>query len=180
MKINKDAASSLSKEAALSTGKDIQQNNDLKKEMTNMPTTQRKDPFHKYNFVVEIDGIVQAGFMECTGLESKTEIIRYREGSDSRNTARLLPGLNTFSGICLKKGVTDSKELYSWRKTVIDGQIVRKNGSIVLHDNKHQEVARWNFIEGWPSRMSGPQLNALGNEVAIEELEIAHEGFERV
>jgi phage tail-like protein len=117
--------------------------------------------------------------MECTGLESKTEIIRYREGSD-RNTPRLLPGLNTYTGICLKKGVTDSKELYSWRKTVIDGQTVRKNGSIILHDNKHQEVARWNFIEGWPSRMSGPQLNALGNEVAIEELEIAHEGFERV
>ncbi len=180
MKINKNSAASLSTTADISPEKSIQSNNDLKKEMTNMPTSQRKDPYNKYNFVVEIDGIVQAGFMECSGLESKTEIIRYREGSDSRNSPRLLPGMNTYAGICLKKGVTDSKELYNWRKTVIEGQILRKNGSIILHDNKHQEVARWNFIEGWPSRMTGPQLNAMGNELAIEELEIAHEGFERV
>jgi phage tail-like protein len=153
--------------------------NDLKKESANMPSTQRKDPYSKYNFVIEIEGITQAGFMECTGLESKTEIIRYREGSDSLNTPRLLPGLHTFSNITLKRGITDSKELAVWRKTVTDGQIVRKSGAIVLRDNKHQEVARWNFREAWPCRMSGPQLNALDNEVAIEEIEICHEGIDR-
>jgi phage tail-like protein len=144
-----------------------------------MPAVQRKDPYNKYNFLIEIDGVAQAGFMECTGLESKTEIIRYREGSDQLNTPRLLPGLHTYGNITLRKGVTDSKELYIWRKTVIDGQIVRKSGSIILQDNKHQEVARWNFRESWPCKMSGPQLNAQGNEVAIEEIEICHEGIER-
>ncbi len=145
-----------------------------------MPAGQRKDPYSKYNFLIEIDGIVQAGFMECSGLESKTEIIRYREGSDFLNTPRLLPGIHTYSSIILKRGVTDSKELSAWRKTVTDNQIVRKNGSIILQDNKHQEVARWNFREAWLCRLSGPQLNALGNDVAIEEIEICHEGIERV
>lgn len=144
-----------------------------------MPTGQRKDPYNKYNFLIEIDGIVQAGFMECTGLESKTEIIRYREGSDPLNTPRLLPGLHSYSNIVLKRGVTDSKELSAWRKTVTDGQIVRKRGSIILHDDKHQEVARWNFREAWPCRLSGPQFSAVGNDVAIEEIEICHEGIER-
>src|SRR5512137_2489001 len=101
------------------------QNSDFKKESMSMPAGQRKDPYNKYNFLIEIDGIVQAGFVECTGLESKTEIIRYREGSDQLNTPRLLPGLHTYGNIILRKGVTDSKELYIWRKTVTDGQILR-------------------------------------------------------
>ncbi len=154
-------------------------NNDLKKESTNMPTAQRKDPYSKYNFVIEIDGMAQGGFMECTGLESRTEIIRYREGSDQLNTPRQLPGLHIYGNIILKRGLTDSKDLSIWRKTVTDGQILRKNGSIILQDSKHQEVARWNFREGWPCRISGPQFNALGNDVAIEEIEICHEGIER-
>ncbi len=154
-------------------------NSDFKKESLTVPTGQRKDPYNKYNFLIEIDGIVQAGFMECTGLESKTEIIRYREGSDPLNTPRILPGLHTYSNIVLKRGVTDSKELSAWRKTVTDGQIVRKRGSIILHDDKHQEVARWNFREAWPCRLSGPQFNAVGNDIAIEEIEICHEGIER-
>jgi phage tail-like protein len=160
--------------------KPLNPNIDLKKEKSNMPAAQRKDPYNKYNFTVELDGIAQGAFLECTGLESRTEVIRYREGTDPVSTLRALPGLHIYSNICLKRGVTDSKELAAWRKTVTDGQVQRKNGSIILRDNKNQDVARWSFREGWPCRLSGPQLNAQANDVAIEEIEICHEGLDRV
>jgi phage tail-like protein len=162
----------------LSTDQKNNRENTTEKEKTNMPAAVRKDPYKKCNFRIEIDGIALAGFTECTGLESETEVIDYREGYES-NTVRRLPGLNKYRNICLKGAVSDSKELYAWRKTVTDGQVVRKNGSIILLDDKRQEVARWNFREGWPCRLSGPELNAQGNEVAIEEIEICHEGLER-
>ncbi len=155
-----------------------QKGKSTKKEVKAMPTGARKDPYRKYNFLVEIDGITQAGFMECSGLESETEVIEYREGNEP-NTVRLLPGLTFYTNILLRDGVSESKELYNWRKTVIDGVTVRKNGSIILLNDKREEVARWNFREGWPSRMSGPDLHAIDSDIAIEELEICHEGFER-
>ncbi len=144
-----------------------------------MPSVVRDNPYLKSNFLVEIDGAVKAGFMECQGLGSETEVIEYREGSDIQNSVRKLPGLTKYFNIILKRGFTGSMELYNWRKSVISGQIERKNFAIVLIDEKRQEMSRWVFRNAWPCRMSGPDLNAKGNEVAIEELEICHEGFER-
>jgi phage tail-like protein len=137
-------------------------------------------PYPEYNFLVEIDGLTLAGFLECTGLESETAVIEYREGNWTHGSARKLPGLTKYANITLKRGVTNSRELYDWRANIINGQIDRRHGSIILLDEKRQEVARWNFREGWPCRMSGPDLNALKNAVALEELVICHEGFERV
>ena len=154
--------------------------NNLKgKEGNIMIAGSSQNPYKNFNFIVEMDGITQAGFMECSGLESKTGVIEYREGNEA-NIVHQLPGLTVYSNILLKSGVTDSKELYLWSKSVIDGQIERKNGSIILLNDRREEVARWNFRNGWPCRMSGPNLNAIEGEVAIEELEICHEGFERV
>ena len=149
-----------------------------RKESKTMPKGSRIDPYRNYNFLVEIDGVVHAGFMECTGLESRTEVIEYREGHEHA-TVRKLPGLTAYANILLKRGVSASMELYNWRKTVIEGAIDRRNGSIVLLNDAREEVARWNFREGWPCRMSGPDLSAMESGVAIEELEICHEGFER-
>lgn len=143
-----------------------------------MATGNRMDPFKNFNFLVEIDGISVAGFTECTGLESETEAIEYREGSEV-NIVRKLPGLTKYANIVLKRGVTGNKELYDWRKAIIDGQIERKNGSIVLLDDRREQVARWNFKQGWPRYMAGPELNAIESKIAIEVLEICHEGFER-
>ncbi len=137
-------------------------------------------PYPEYNFLVEISGVVSAGFMECTGLESDTAVIEYREGNSPSGSVRKLPGLTKFTDITLKRGVTSSRELYDWRANIINGQMDRRDGSIILLDEKRQEVARWNFREAWPCRMAGPDLNARKNAVAIEELVICHEGFERV
>ena len=138
----------------------------------------KNDPYRAYNFLVEIDGITRAGFRECSGLDSASDPIEYREGNEAR-TARKLSGLMKFSNITLKWGVSDDVELWEWHKKVADADIERKNGSIVLMDETGTEKARWNFVEGWATKWTGPSFNATGNEIAIDTLEIAHEGLTR-
>lgn len=142
-----------------------------------MATGDRKDPFRSFNFAVELDGIARAGFRECSGLDTSNDPIEYREGTEGL-TARKLPGLVKYSNITLKWGMTDDAELWDWRKKAMTGKVERKNGSIVLLDETGAEKMRWNFREAWPTKWTGPSFNATGNEVAIETLEIAHEGLE--
>src|SRR5918996_6571158 len=134
-----------------------------------MATGQRVDPYRGFNFLVEIDGITQAGFQEVSGLDATTAPVDYREGTDPTHV-RKLTGLNTYSAISLKRGITDSDELWKWRETVIDGKTVRKNGSIVLMDESGAEKLRWNFTNAWPSKWTGPAFNATNTAVAVETL----------
>ena len=128
-------------------------------------TGQRVDPFRNFNFLVELDGIAQASFTECSGLSTTTEVIENREGGDNV-TVRKLPGKTSYSDISLKWGLTDSTELWDWRQQIVDGNIVRKNGSIVVFDLANStEVARWNFVRAWPTKYTGPSLNAATNEI---------------
>lgn len=136
----------------------------------------RTDPYRVYKYKVEIDGITRGGFREASGLDSSQDPIEYREGTDELH-AKKLPGLNKSSNISLKWGITDDAQLWEWRKKSIDGKVERKNGSIVLYNDAGEEKIRWNFIEAWPTKWTGPSFNATGNEVAIETLEIAHEGL---
>ncbi len=139
----------------------------------------RKDPYRNCNFLVEIDGITQAGFSDCSGLGSSNDPIEYREGGDN-TTMRKLPGMTKYTNISLKRGLTDSHELYDWYRLVVTGKTERRNGSIVVLDaDGITEVVRWNFFNAWPAKLEGPTFSAKGNEVAIETLEIAHEGLER-
>jgi phage tail-like protein len=139
----------------------------------------RVDPYRGFNFLVEIDGITQAGFQEVGGLDASTDAVDYREGADP-NHVRKLTGLNKYSAITLKRGVTDSDELWRWRKSVIDGRTERKNGSIILLDESGVEKIRWNFANAWPSKWTGPAFNATSTAVAVETLEITHEEVARV
>ena len=144
-----------------------------------MPATgDRKDPLRAFNFRLEIGGIQRAGFREASGLDSSQDPAEYREGTD-KLTARKLPGLNKYSNISLKWGVSDDKELWEWRKKAMDGKVERKNGSIVLLNEAGEEKVRWNFTDGWPTKWTGPSFNATSNDVAIETLDIAHEGLEK-
>lgn len=143
-----------------------------------MPTGQRVDPYSNYNFHVEIDGITRAAFREASGFDSSIDVTEYREGGDT-TTPRKLPGQAHYSNIVLKWGVTDDVQLYKWHQAAIKGDVQRKNGSIVLLDRSGQEKARWNFTNAWPSKWTGPSFNAEGKDVAIETLELAHEGLTR-
>ena len=143
-------------------------------------TGQRVDPFRNFNFLVEIDGIAQASFTECSGLSTTTEVIEHRQGGDNVRV-RKLPGKTSYSDISLKWGLTDSTELWDWRQQITDGNVVRKNGSIVVFDLANStEVARWNFVRAWPTKWEGPSFSAKGNDIAIDTLVLAHEGLTRV
>jgi phage tail-like protein len=142
-----------------------------------MPPPTRVDPFSVLNFRLEIEGMKATAFSECTGLSSNVEIIEYRSGGEI-GPSRKLPGIRKFANLTLKRGITKDRELWDWYKTVLDGAVKRRNGSIVLMDEAGNEVLRWNFRQGWPCKIEGPTLKASSSEVAIESIEIAHEGLE--
>jgi phage tail-like protein len=143
-----------------------------------MANGQRVDPYKNFRFFVEIHGIVQAGFSDCSGFGSNVEVVEYREGGDPAHV-RKLPGKTSYPDITLKWGVTTSHELYDWHKTAIVGSIDYKDGSIILLDDMGQEAVRWNFYHAWPSKWVGPDFNAKGNDVAIDTLTISCERLER-
>jgi phage tail-like protein len=138
----------------------------------------RVDPYKGFKFLLEIDGIVQAGFSECSGFGSEIEVVEYREGGEP-STVRKLPGKVSYPDMTLKWGITDSRELYDWHHTAVNGQIERKNGSVILLDDIGEEKVRWNFFDAWPSKYDAPDFNATGNEVAVDTLTIACERLER-
>ena len=146
-----------------------------------MATGDRKDPYRQFRFRIEIQGIQQAGFSECTFADTTTDPIEYREGTEPTRF-RKLSGLTKYGNITLKWGITDSMDLYDWRQRVIDNgaEKERKNVSITLIDEGGVDKSRWEIVEAWPSKYDPPDFSGKGNEVAIELLEIVHEGFKRV
>jgi phage tail-like protein len=140
----------------------------------------RVDPYRGYNFKLEIEGVFSGGFRECTGLDTTSDPIDYREGDEKVYTARKLAGLVKYANIVLKRGITDDgKKLLEWRKKIIDGKEKdnRKNVTIHLCDETGEQKITWNIVNAWPTKWTGMSLNATANEVAIETLEIVHEGF---
>ena len=140
-----------------------------------MATGDRKDPYRGYNFRLELGTSSVAGFRECSGLSFNTDPVEYREGTDQPLHVRKLTGLRKFANVVLKRGFTDNKDLFKWYKTVIDGVPERRDGAVVLQDEQHQDVLRWNFENGWICKWEGPMMNATSNDVAIESIEICVE-----
>jgi len=141
-----------------------------------MPQASRVDPYDAFNFLVELDGIASAAFSEVTGLVSETDVIEWRTG-DMRLAAKI-PGLHRFSNIVLKRGLAKNLDLWNWREQVIAGKPERRNGSIVMLSADQTPILRINFRNAWPCKWEGPNLNAGASDVAIETLELAHEGFD--
>jgi phage tail-like protein len=143
-----------------------------------MPSARRDDPYLNFNFLVEIEGETVAGFSEADLPEGRIEAVAYREGSDRTSGARLLPGRVAYGPLVLRRGFAGDSALFQWWLAIAQGNLDRRNVSVLLLDERRQEVARWNLSRAWPTKWDGPSLNARGNEVAIETLELAHEGIE--
>lgn len=142
----------------------------------------RHGPYRNTRFLLEIDGIGVAGFNQATIPENSTEATEYREGDDPP-TVRKLWSLNSFGDLTLQRGAAEnSTELFEWRQLVEQGNVddARRTIAIVLLDEEGEPGARWEFRNAWPRQYDAPDLDATGNEVAIESLEIVHEGMERV
>jgi phage tail-like protein len=138
----------------------------------------RKDPYFGYNFAVELDGITRMGFKGATGLDSSTTATKYREGTDPTLTQRQLPAMLNHSAITLTRGITDDRALWDWRNDIAKGKGTRHDISIILRDDLGEERIRWNVRNAFPTKWSGPAFDATSDAVAIETLELTHEGIE--
>jgi phage tail-like protein len=136
-------------------------------------------PHGKFRYRVEIDGLDAGGFSEVTGFDASIDVMEYREG-DMVQTPYKIPGLKKYGNITLKKGLTDSLVMYEWLITGVDGPVDRKTITITSLDESEQPVASWQVINAWPVKYTAPDFNATSSEVAIETVEIAHEGMTRV
>jgi phage tail-like protein len=140
------------------------------------------DPYGSFNFKVEIDDVIEAAFSEVTGLDSETDVVEYRNGTDDP-TVRKLPGLHKQGNVTLKRGYTTSSGLFDWRKKVLDGEIERKDVTITLYDElgvSGSARVTFSLRQAWPSKYQGPELKASANEIAIETVEFCHEGITEI
>jgi phage tail-like protein len=137
------------------------------------------DPYRAYNFKLEIQGVTEGHFTECTGLGVKVSDIKYREGGVNQ-IVRRLPGHVDYADVTLRYGLTSSAELWNWFMTSVNGKVERRNVSIVmLAPDGVTEALRWNLIAAWPSEWRGAPLDAMAQEAAIESLTLVFESLDR-
>jgi phage tail-like protein len=142
------------------------------------------DPTGVYFFTITLGDVSQAGmFRECSGFESSHTVVENRS-SDGRGITQVqkFPGQMQWGNITLKRGVDSENQLWTWRQKIVEGKITeaRTDGQIDVVDSEGNVVVTYKFVRGWPCRYSAPAITAGGDEVLVEEIEIAHEGFERV
>jgi phage tail-like protein len=138
------------------------------------------DPQGAYIFCLEIDKKEVAHFLECSGLKSSTTIFELEEGGMNHRVHKL-PGQSRWENITLRYGVTGDATMLQWRGDILQDKFKadsRKNGAIVMKNNNMQVVRRYNFKAAWPVSWEGPSFNAQSNELAIESVELAHDGIE--
>jgi phage tail-like protein len=137
------------------------------------------DVFLPVFFGIEIEGIQSAKFTKCEGLEAETYIYEVEEGGLNTNTHKFI-GRTRFPNIILENGVSSNNDLYDWYKNTVlsDNKVERKDGSIIMYNAAGKELKRWNFYRAIPCRWVGPDLGVNMPSVAIERIEIAHEGLE--
>lgn len=151
----------------------------------------RIDPPLSYNFIVSlvdtssalgtlvsgVQNVVLGGFTECSGLESTLRTEDYEEGGNNGVVLHFPKRIN-WSPLRLKRGAAINDELWKWHFDFVQGKGKRRDGIIMLQDEQHQPLRIWYFKRGLPTKWTGPSMNAQQNNVAIEEMEIAHEGLE--
>jgi phage tail-like protein len=141
-----------------------------------MATDQRNDPYRAFNFVIEIDGVARGAFSEVGGLTAEGDSTDYREGTDVQPNVRKLVGLRKYTNITLKRGYTADKVLWQWYTNIFNGMPDRRNVTIVLMNERREQVLRWNAENAWINKIEGPAMKASGNDVAMESVELIHEG----
>lgn len=135
-----------------------------------------KDPYLGLRFSLQLGQIEVAWFRECSPIVIETEMFEYPEGGNNTYTHKL-PVRTKYSNITLKRGMDDTQSLYNWFVKASSGQIVRQNISIIIYDSQQNIKQRWDLQNAYPCKWTGPELKAESGAIAIETLEIAHEGL---
>lgn len=160
-----------------------------------MSIGRRKDPLRGFNFRISLTetrssaagqlttialtgaGLtVAAGFQECTGLEGTLDMHEQAVGGSNDGALRF-PTRLKWPNVVLKRGITDNALLWTWFEGFAQGNVSRRDGVIVLQNEQQQPQVVWGFKRGLPVKYSGPTLNAQQSSIAIESVEIAHEGL---
>jgi len=145
-----------------------------------MATTQSQYPLSKFHFLVQWGG-QRLGFTEVTGLDMQVEAIEYREGSSPEYSKIKMPGMHKFSNLTLKRGsVAADTDFYAWVNTISLNKAERRDIIVSLLNENHDPVISWKAKNAFPIKVQASDLKADGNEVAIETLELAHEGLSLV
>jgi phage tail-like protein len=141
-----------------------------------------RDPLVSFQYKIDVGGTITGYFTECSGLGSETELVEHKIQEGGVDIIQMLPGRLKWEQIKLKRGITDQLDFWDWRKLVEDGKMsdARMNGSIFMLDQEGKEIAQWDFENGWPVKVSGPDLKADSNAFGVEEISIVHEGIKRV
>ncbi len=151
-----------------------------------MPTF-RDNPYSAFNFVVSLggdqgdgaEGTIVGGFSDVSGLGFEVSYAEYRNGNEKVNTVRKVSNTFKVDDVTLKRGLVGSEDLFSWLKTVREGNADARTVTVTLLDEARQAVATWVIQNAQPKKWSGPTLAAKGGgEVAMEELTLVHEGIE--
>ena len=139
--------------------------------------TDNKYPLTKFHFRVEWGG-TNMGFSEVSGLNIENKVIEYRDGISPEYSKIKMPGMREFSNITLKRGVfKGDNEFYNWLNTISLNQVERRDITISLLNEKHEPVVVWKIFNAFPLKVQSTDLKGDGGEVAIEQLDVAHEGF---
>lgn len=134
-------------------------------------------PLPKFHFQVEWGG-ANIGFTEVSGLDVETEVIEYRDGANLEYIKTKMPGMQKFGNITMKRGTfKGDNEFYGWWNTVALNTIERRDVTISLLNENHEPVVVWKVKNAWPTKVQSTDLKSDGNEVAIESIELAHEGL---
>lgn len=138
----------------------------------------RQDPYVAFRFEIRFDDLPVGGFSECGGLQLETEVQDYAEGGFNQHVHKF-PGRTKQTNITLKRGIVD-RELHDWYLNLVKGTVSLKNGSILVRDMSGKKVdIEWQFQRAFPCKWIGPDLNATQNNVAVETIEICHQGLIR-
>jgi phage tail-like protein len=145
-------------------------------------TGRETDPLIGFNFRLEIEGKLSGYFTECSGIGSENEVVRHKAVDDGgHELIQIIPGRLKWSDVTLKRGITDKMDIWEWRQKVVEGKMdeARTNCSIVMTDRNYEDVARWDFVNAWPSKVTGPSVKSDSNDFGVEEVVIVHEGLLR-
>lgn len=142
-----------------------------------MAIADRRDPYRSFNFHLLIDNVPLGAFSEASGLTAEGDAVDYREGTDRQSNVRKLVGLRKYTNITLKRGYTQDKSLWNWYAAIVRGDPDRRNVTIELMNEAHEVVLRWHAENAWVNKIEGPSMKAAGNEVALESVELIHEGL---
>ncbi|MGB4863424.1 MAG: phage tail protein [Tepidiformaceae bacterium] len=140
------------------------------------------DPMVGSSFFLDVSGKAGGYFTEVSGITSESEVTEHKvQTKNGQQVVRKIPGLNKWGDITLKRGITESMDFWKWRKEIEDGKVAsaRTNCTITMYDQENTPVAKWNLVDAWPSKVTGPSLSTDSSAIGIEELTIVCEGFER-